>query len=81
MGLLIHVTLQTVPGRVAIDVRSQFDGKDVFILTHVAQLPTYLVAEITGNPDNAVINVRNALYQATAGARLLFSEIHDHEIK
>ena len=64
-----------------IDVRSQFDGKDVFILTHVAQLPTYLVAEITGNPDNAVINVRNALYQATAGARFLFSEIHDHEIK
>ena len=56
----------------------QHDGKDMFTLTHIAQLPTYLVSEIRGNPENTVINVRNAIAQAIAGARFLFSEIHEH---
>ena len=55
----------------------QYDGKDMFTLRHIAQLPTYLVSEIKGNPDNTVINVRNAIAQATASARFIFSEIHD----
>lgn len=58
--------------------RRQHNGKDMFTLTHVAQLPTYLVSEIRGTPDDAIINVRNAIAQATAGARFLFSEIHDN---
>lgn len=58
--------------------RRQYNGKDMFTLTHVAQLPTFLVSEIRGTPDDAIINVRNAIAQATAGARFLFSEIHDN---
>lgn len=55
----------------------QYNGNDVFTLTHIAKLPTYLVSEIKGNPDNTVINVRNAIAQATASARFLFSKIHN----
>ena len=52
------------------------DGQEFHSIQHIAQLPTYFVGAMGGAPDSMLINVINAIYQASAGARFVHWLLH-----